>query len=119
MGDRFIEVWARSVASVGGAAVGFALTANNYATADAATDPSGAPAQTQWPPTVIDKPPNHGPVTDLKWADIDQSQDMFQLALEAVEAGVLAIIRPLLEDAYRMGKAKYRSTSRIRKPTFT
>ncbi|MFG2985078.1 hypothetical protein ACGFYQ_28100 [Streptomyces sp. NPDC048258] len=27
------------------------------------------------------------------------------MALEAVEAGVLAIIRPLLEDAYRMGKA--------------
>ncbi|ARF74414.1 hypothetical protein B7C62_20885 [Kitasatospora albolonga] len=105
VGDRFIEVWARSVASVGGAAVGFAVTANNYATADAATDPSGAPARTQPPPVVIDKPPDYGPVTDLKWADIDQSQDMFQLALEALEAGVLAIIRPLLEDAYRMGKA--------------
>ncbi|MFH8881266.1 RNase A-like domain-containing protein [Streptomyces californicus] len=104
-GDRFVEVWAKSVASVGGAAVGFALTANNYATADAATDPSGAPARTQPPPTVIDTPPNYGPVTDLKWADIDQSQDMFQLALEAVETGVLAIIRPLLEDAFRMGKA--------------
>ncbi|MFF9688472.1 RNase A-like domain-containing protein [Streptomyces sp. NPDC014623] len=105
VGNRFVEVWAKSVASVGGAAVGFAQTANNYATADAATDPSGAPAQTQPPPTVIDTPPNYGSVTDLKWADIDQSQDMFQLALEAVEAGVLAIIRPLLEDAYRMGKA--------------
>ncbi|MFD3608751.1 RNase A-like domain-containing protein [Streptomyces atroolivaceus] len=105
VGNRFVEVWAKSVASVGGAAVGFAQTANNYATADAATDPSGAPAQTQPPPAVIDTPPNYGSVTDLKWADIDQSQDMFQLALEAVEAGVLAIIRPLLEDAYRMGKA--------------
>ncbi|MFE6130199.1 RNase A-like domain-containing protein [Streptomyces sp. NPDC056437] len=105
VGNRFIEVWATSVASVGGAAVGFTLTANNYATADAATDPSGAPAQTKPPPAVIDKPPNYGSVTDLKWADIDQSQDIFQLALEAVEAGVLAIIRPLLEDAYRFGKA--------------
>ncbi|MFD7233403.1 RNase A-like domain-containing protein [Streptomyces sp. NPDC059881] len=104
-GNRFVEVWAKSVASVGGAAVGFAVTANNYATADAATDPSGAPAHTKPPPHVIDTPPNYGTVTDLKWADVDQSQDIFQLALEAVEAGVLAIIRPLLEDVYRMGKA--------------
>ncbi|MEU1072085.1 MULTISPECIES: RNase A-like domain-containing protein [unclassified Streptomyces] len=105
VGDRFIEVWAKSVASVGGAAVGFTLTANNYATADAATDPSGAKARTQPPPLVIDTPPNYGLVTELRWADVDQSQDIFQLALEAAEAGALAIIRPLLEDVYRMGKA--------------
>jgi hypothetical protein len=105
VGDRFIEVWAKSVASVGGAAVGFTVTANNYATADAATDPSGAPAQTQSPPAVIDTPPNYRPVTDLKWSDIDQSQDIFQVALEAVEAGLLSIIRPLLEDAFRFGRA--------------
>jgi hypothetical protein len=105
VGNRFIEVWAKSVASVGGAAVGFTVTANNYATADAATDPLGTPAQTQPPPAVIDTPPNYGSVTDLKWADVDQSQDIFQLALEAVETGLLAIIRPLLDEALRFGKA--------------
>ncbi|WP_329114810.1 RNase A-like domain-containing protein [Streptomyces sp. NBC_01353] len=105
VGNRFFDVWAKSVASVGGAAVGFTTTANNYAAADAATDPSGAPAQTRQPPAVIDTPPNYRSVTDLKWADIDQSQDIFQRALEAVEAGMLAIIRPLLDDAFRMDKA--------------
>lgn len=105
VGNRFVEVWAKSVASVGGAAVGFTVTANNYATADAATDPSGAPAQTQPVPVVIDTAPNYASVTDLKWADVDQSQDIFQLALEAVDTGLLAIVRPLLEDVFRMGKA--------------
>ncbi|MFD1273459.1 hypothetical protein ACFQ51_22200 [Streptomyces kaempferi] len=41
VGNRYLEVWARSVVSVGGAAVGFATTANNYSRAEAANDASG------------------------------------------------------------------------------
>ncbi|GAA3998366.1 hypothetical protein GCM10022384_51670 [Streptomyces marokkonensis] len=36
------RVWAKSVVSIGGAAIGFTTTANNYANAEAANDPSGA-----------------------------------------------------------------------------
>ncbi|MFK4802443.1 RNase A-like domain-containing protein [Streptomyces sp. MPA0124] len=104
--ERFLEVWARSVVSVGGAAVGFTVTGNNYAAADAATNPSPtAQAQHQQPPVVIDTPPSYGPVTDFKWGDIDDGQDFVQRALEGVEAVVLTVLRPLLEDACRWGKA--------------
>ncbi len=66
--ERFLEVWAKSVVSVGGAAVGFTSTANNYAAADAATHPSPTGQPTHRPnPHVIDKAPAYGPVTDFKW----------------------------------------------------
>ncbi|HET6359970.1 RNase A-like domain-containing protein [Streptomyces sp.] len=106
VGNRFLDVWARSVLSVGGAAVGFTTTANNYAAADAATHPSGNATPThQAPPTVIDKLPKYRSVTDLKWGDLDEGQDVWEKVLEGLEAGVLAIMRPLLEDACRFGKA--------------
>lgn len=41
VGNLYLEVWARSVVSIGGAAVGFATTANNYSRAEAANDASG------------------------------------------------------------------------------
>jgi hypothetical protein len=104
--ERFLEVWAKSVVSVGGAAVGFTTTANNYAAADAATHPSPShQAVRQAPPVVIDKPPSYGPVTDFKWGDVDDGQDFVQQALEGVEAVVLTVLRPLLEHACRWGKA--------------
>jgi hypothetical protein len=46
--DRFLEVWAKSVVSVGGAAVGFTTTANNYAAADAATHRPATPVETPY-----------------------------------------------------------------------
>ncbi|MFE2885289.1 RNase A-like domain-containing protein [Streptomyces sp. NPDC059272] len=104
--ERFLEVWANSVVSVGGAAVGFTSTANNYAAADAATHPSPTGQPTHRPnPHVIDKAPAYGPVTDFKWGDIDAGQDLMQEALEGLEAVVLAVMRPLLEHECRWGKA--------------
>ncbi|WP_329253917.1 hypothetical protein OG223_27370 [Streptomyces sp. NBC_01478] len=104
--ERFLEVWAKSVVSVGGAAVGFTSTANNYAAADAATNPSPTGQPTPRPtPHVIDKAPAYGPVTDFKWGDIDPGQDLMQEALEGLEAVVLAVMRPLLEHECRWGKA--------------
>ncbi|WP_051741591.1 RNase A-like domain-containing protein [Streptomyces xylophagus] len=104
--ERFLDVWAKSVVSVGGAAVGFTSTANNYAAADAATHPSPTGQPTHRPnPHVIDKAPTYGPVTDFKWGDIDAGQDLMQEALEGLEAVVLAVMRPLLEHECRWGKA--------------
>ncbi|WP_393097961.1 hypothetical protein [Streptomyces sp. LN325] len=105
VGNRYLEVWARSVVSVGGAAVGFATTANNYSRAEAANDASGkTPAQVQAPPVVIDKAPDHGPVPDLKWGDDDGGDDFIRSLLEYVPDVVWHILRPLLEHAFRWGK---------------
>ncbi|MEV8557662.1 RNase A-like domain-containing protein [Streptomyces sp. NPDC051917] len=104
--DRFLEVWAKSVVSVGGAAVGFTTTANNYGAADHATNPSPTGHPTQRPvPHVIDTPPKYGPVTDFEWGDFDAGQDFMQKALEGLEGAVLAVMRPLLEHECRWGKA--------------
>ncbi|WP_329289173.1 MULTISPECIES: RNase A-like domain-containing protein [unclassified Streptomyces] len=105
VGNRYLEVWARSVVSVGGAAVGFATTANNYSRAEAANDASGkTPAQVQAPPVVIDKAPDYGPVPDLKWGDDDGGDDFIRSLLEYVPDVVWHILRPLLEHAFRWGK---------------
>ncbi|MFD5076053.1 RNase A-like domain-containing protein [Streptomyces sp. NPDC058371] len=103
---RYLQVWAKSVVSVGGAAVGFTTTGNNYAAADAATHPSPSHQPTRQPaPIVVDKAPAYGPVTDFKWGDVDDGQDFVERALEGVEAAILTVLRPLLEDACRWGKA--------------
>ncbi|MGW6711094.1 hypothetical protein ACWF9X_00275 [Streptomyces globisporus] len=68
VGNRFLDVWARSVVSIGGAAVDFTSTANNYAKAEAANDPTGrTKAVTQPSPSVIEKVPDYGSVPNLKW----------------------------------------------------
>ncbi|MEV1026782.1 RNase A-like domain-containing protein [Streptomyces sp. NPDC050264] len=104
-GNRFLDVWAKSVASIGGAAVGFATTANNYSKAEAANDASGqTQPQTQPPPVVIDKPPRYESVPDLKWGDDDGGDDFIRSILEWIPDVVWHIIRPLLEHALRWGK---------------
>ncbi|MFI7006972.1 RNase A-like domain-containing protein [Streptomyces sp. NPDC050145] len=105
VGNRFTEVWAKSVASVGGAAVGFATTANNYSKAEAANDPSGQTrAQIQPPPVVIDKPPKYEPVPDLQWGDDDGGDDFIRSILEWIPDVAWHVIRPLLEQVFRWGK---------------
>ncbi|MCC5477117.1 RNase A-like domain-containing protein [Streptomyces barringtoniae] len=105
VGNLFLDVWARSVESIGGAAIGFATTANNYSKAEAANDASGkTQAQTQPPPHVIQKAPNYGSVPDLKWGDDDGGDDFIRSLLEYIPDVVWHIIRPLLKDAFRWGK---------------
>ncbi|MFG2128520.1 RNase A-like domain-containing protein [Streptomyces sp. NPDC048751] len=105
VGNEFLDVWAKSVVSVGGAAVGFATTANNYAKAEAANDASGQTvARTQPPPVVIDTVPDYGSVPDLKWGDDDGGDDFIRSILEWIPDLVWHIIRPLLEHAFRWGK---------------
>ncbi|GAA1231444.1 MULTISPECIES: RNase A-like domain-containing protein [Streptomyces] len=104
-GNRYLEVWARSVVSIGGAAVGFATTANNYSKAEAANDASGkTKPQIQAPPVVIDKTPDYGSVPDLKWGDDDGGDDFIRSLLECIPDVVWHLIRPLLEHAFRWGK---------------
>ncbi|MFE5049120.1 RNase A-like domain-containing protein [Streptomyces sp. NPDC056637] len=104
-GNRYLEVWAKSVVSIGGAAVGFATTANNYSKAEAANDASGkTKPQTQPPPVVIDKAPDYGSVPDLKWGDDDGGDDFIRSLLECIPDVVWHVIRPLLEHAFRWGK---------------
>ncbi|MFC9612004.1 MULTISPECIES: RNase A-like domain-containing protein [unclassified Streptomyces] len=104
-GNRYLEVWARSVVSIGGAAVGFATTANNYSKAEAANDASGkTKPQIQAPPVVIDTAPDYGSVPDLKWGDDDGGDDFIRSLLECIPDVVWHLIRPLLEHAFRWGK---------------
>jgi hypothetical protein len=105
VGNRFLEVWAKSVESIGGAAVGFTTTANNYAKAEAANDPSGATrAVNQAPPQVISKAPAYGSVPNLKWGDDDGGDDFIRSLLEWVPEPVREVLRPLVKHAFRMGK---------------
>ncbi|MFI5684461.1 RNase A-like domain-containing protein [Streptomyces sp. NPDC051636] len=105
VGNRYLEVWARSVVSIGGAAVGFATTANHYARAEAANDPSGrTQAHVQPPPAVVDKPPHYGSVPNLKWGDDDGGDDFIRSLLEHIPDVVWHVLRPLLEHAFRWGK---------------
>ncbi|OAR26918.1 hypothetical protein A8W25_01080 [Streptomyces sp. ERV7] len=109
VGNRLLEVWAKSVAGIGGAAVGFTVTANNYATADMATLPTGPSGNIgiphHQPPAVIDRPPDYRDVPGLKWGSHDDAQEFIDSALEHVEAVILIVLRPLLEHACRFGKA--------------
>ncbi|MEU0335832.1 RNase A-like domain-containing protein [Streptomyces sp. NPDC006193] len=105
VGNRFLEVWARSVVSIGGAAVGFTWTANAYAKAEAASDPAGKAQPVVQPlPRVIEKPPAYGPVPNLKWGDDDGGDDFVRRLLEWVPEPVRDVLRPVVKHAFRMGK---------------
>ncbi|CAL9452974.1 RNase A-like domain-containing protein [Streptomyces sp. enrichment culture] len=105
VGNRFLEVWAKSITSIGGAAVGFTTTANHYARAEAANDPTGkTKAVTQPPPQVIEKAPDYGAVPNLKWGDDDGGDDFIRSLLEFVPELVRDVLRPVVKHAFRMGK---------------
>jgi hypothetical protein len=105
VGNRFLEVWAKSVVSIGGAAVGFTSTANAYAKAEAANDPAGkAKPVVQPSPPVIGKPPAYGSVPNLKWGDDDGGDDFVRGLLEWVPEPVRDVLRPVVKHAFRMGK---------------
>ncbi|MFI7893048.1 RNase A-like domain-containing protein [Streptomyces sp. CACIS-1.16CA] len=105
VGNRFLDVWARSVVSIGGAAVGFTSTANNYAKAEAANDPTGrTKAVTQPLPSVIQKVSDYGSVPNLKWGDDDGGDGMIRSLLEWVPEPIREVLRPIVKHAFRMGK---------------
>jgi hypothetical protein len=106
MGDLYFRVWERSVVGVGGAAVGFTTTADHFRAADAATDPTPGASATPRPlPHVIRTPPHYGSVPGLGWRDDEDAESFFSSLLDGVEGAVLFVLRPLLKDIYRWGKA--------------
>ncbi|MFD9615980.1 RNase A-like domain-containing protein [Streptomyces virginiae] len=107
VGNRFLDVWGKSVVSVGGVAVGFVTTANNYSRAEAASHPSGTTKPVQFPvPKVIDQPPKYQQITDLRWGDMDDySSGFISWLLEGVPDWAMDIVRELLHHVGRWGKA--------------
>ncbi|MGW6396299.1 RNase A-like domain-containing protein [Streptomyces sp. NPDC055103] len=105
VGNRWLDVWAKSVLSVGGVAVGFTETANAYAKADAAAHPKPGQSVQQMPvPSVVDKQPDYGQIPDLKWGDDDGGDDFIRRLLELIPPVVRTVLQPLLKKALRIGK---------------
>ncbi|MEU5214982.1 RNase A-like domain-containing protein [Streptomyces sp. NPDC020807] len=105
IGDRWLEVWGRSVVGVGGVAVGFTETANAYTRADAAAHPKSGTAAEQRPrPAVIDKDPAFGGVPDIKWGDADGADDFERRVMEGIPEIVRDVLQPLCRNVLRMGR---------------
>ncbi|MFV0128253.1 RNase A-like domain-containing protein [Streptomyces sp. HMX112] len=107
VGNRFLDVWAKSVVSVGGVATGLITTANNYSKAEAASHPAGSGRAVLYPtPQVIDSAPTYLRIIDLKWGDMDDLSDsMTSWILEGVPNWALDTLRKALHHVFRWGKA--------------
>ncbi|MER7467389.1 RNase A-like domain-containing protein [Streptomyces sp. NPDC097981] len=105
IGDRWLEVWGRSVLSVGGVAVGFTETANAYTKADAAAHPQpGKTAEQRARPAVIDSDPKFGAVPDIKWGDDDGGDDFLRGLMEGIPEIVRDVLQPLCKHVFRIGR---------------
>lgn len=105
--EKFLQLWAKSVVSVGGVAVGLTDTANKYTQADwQARRMYGPPPVAKAPPVVIEKPPAYGPVNDIKWSGTGQDADSSEIAgiLGEVPDFLADVIRPAIEHGLRLGK---------------
>ncbi|MEU9985587.1 RNase A-like domain-containing protein [Streptomyces sp. NPDC048045] len=105
--EKFLELWAKSVVSVGGVAVGLTDTANKYRQADwQARRMQGPPTPPKAPPAVIDKAPAYGPVNDIKWSGTGKDADSSEIAgiLGEIPDFLADVIRPAIEHGLRLGK---------------
>ncbi|OIJ65447.1 RNase A-like domain-containing protein [Streptomyces mangrovisoli] len=105
--EKFLELWAKSVVSVGGVAVGLTDTANKYTQADwQARRMYGPPPVEKAPPVVIETPPRYGPVHDIKWSGTGRDADSSEIAgiLGEVPDFLADAIRPAIEHGLRLGK---------------
>ncbi|MEU9440665.1 hypothetical protein AB0D42_07000 [Streptomyces sp. NPDC048304] len=104
--EKFVEVWAASVVSVGGVAVGLTLTANNYQAADWASRGMNGPPPHRTPPVVIDKAPNYGKINDIKWSGTGRDVDSWAIsgALGEIPDFLAGAIRPAIEYGLNLGK---------------
>ncbi|NEB73718.1 hypothetical protein G3I40_00420 [Streptomyces sp. SID14478] len=105
--EKFLELWAKSVVSVGGVAVGLTDTANKYTQADwSARRMYGPPPVEKAPPVVIDRPPRYGPVHDIKWTGTGEDADSWALsgALGEIPDFLADVIRPAIEHGLNLGK---------------
>ncbi|MER5226748.1 RNase A-like domain-containing protein [Streptomyces flaveus] len=105
--EKFLELWAKSVVSVGGVAVGLTDTANKYTQADwHARRMYGPPPVEKPPPAVIENPPRYGPVNDIKWSGTGEDADSWAIsgALGEIPDFLADVIRPAIEHGLRLGK---------------
>ncbi|PCG82951.1 hypothetical protein CIB93_27205 [Streptomyces sp. WZ.A104] len=104
---KFLELWAKSVVSVGGVAVGFTQTANNYALADwAARKGKGDPPDEKQPPAVIATAPKYGPPNDLTWRGEGEYHDSWAISgiLGEVPDFLMYIMKPVVDEGLRLGR---------------
>ncbi|MEU5917523.1 RNase A-like domain-containing protein [Streptomyces sp. NPDC047141] len=105
IGDRWLEVWGKSVLSVGGVAVGFTETANAYTRADAAAHPKPGQTAEQRPrPAVVDQAPKFGGIPDIKWGDDDGGDNIERRVMEGIPQIVRDVLQPLFKNVFRLGR---------------
>ncbi|MEU7701093.1 RNase A-like domain-containing protein [Streptomyces sp. NPDC039028] len=98
-----MEAHGKAVVAIGGAAVGFTTTANNFRQADAATHPLSPPFLPQAPPQVISAPPTYAAPPPFGVRDgnaVDEFADVF-------DDGDLpgSLMRSVIEEALGTGRA--------------
>ncbi|WP_426367130.1 RNase A-like domain-containing protein [Streptomyces sp. E-08] len=98
----FLEIHAKTVVAIGGAAVGFNETANNFAAADAATHPQAPPFTPRGQPAIRFSEPQYGPVTPLGDSGANPVDDFLDV-LDGTIAG--DVVRAAVEHALRAGRA--------------
>jgi hypothetical protein len=101
----FFDVWGKAVVAVGGAAVGFTVTANNYAAADFHTNrKQQGPPPRQEPPWVIRVPTYYGEVPDLTWRGTDADSDHAVIRMLGHIPDFLADhVQGLIDQTLRLG----------------
>ncbi|MFJ6662156.1 RNase A-like domain-containing protein [Streptomyces sp. NPDC091377] len=105
--EKFLELWAKSVLSVGGVAVGLTDTTNKYVQADwRAGQMHGPPPRDKEPPAVIQNQPRYGPVNDIKWTGTGEDADSWAISgvLGEIPDFLADVIRPAIEHGLRLGK---------------
>ncbi|MER7951407.1 RNase A-like domain-containing protein [Streptomyces sp. NPDC096079] len=98
----FLETHAKTVVAIGGAAVGFNETANNFGAADAATHPQAPPFTPRGQPPVMFSEPQYGPATPLGDSGANPVEDFLDV-LDGTVAG--DVVRAAVEHALRAGRA--------------
>ncbi|MFV6028997.1 RNase A-like domain-containing protein [Streptomyces sp. NPDC056264] len=98
-----MEAHGKAVVAIGGAAVGFTTTANNFRQADAATHPLSPSFVPQAPPQVISAPPAYPAPPPFGVRDgnaVDEFADIF-------DGGDIpgSLMRTVIEEALRTGRA--------------
>ncbi|MCD2463157.1 hypothetical protein MBT42_06235 [Streptomyces sp. MBT42] len=98
-----METHGKAVVAIGGAAVGFTTTANNFRQADAATHPLSPSFVPQAPPQVISAPPAYPAPPPFGVRDgnaVDEFADIF-------DGGDIpgSLMRTVIEEALRTGRA--------------
>ncbi|MGW6690716.1 RNase A-like domain-containing protein [Streptomyces sp. NPDC054961] len=95
----FFDTHARTVTGIGGAAVGFTLTANTFGAADAASHPGSPPFAPRQPPWVIFLGPVYERVPRLGHGGGTGMNDILHELAGDFGDAAMAIMRPVIEKA--------------------